>query len=224
MRAAGRLSTRPSRNTWVSASIQCRFSKTSRRGCTWLSLRSRRLSASSVRWRRCAGSRACHAGSSTGTSRRARKAGRVGPRVGSSVRSRPVNFSLRHEVARLIVWHVVTRPVVPSAVSYADVRKGNDPYRACGHGTHSHPTGTRTVRGRCLCQHQAEMGLDAWYGEHMRTLDKRRDEHQAKDAARLEPKRHWSGYRVSRIPCHGHVTLPVERGHLTHACQPCGTW
>jgi hypothetical protein len=27
-----------------------------------------------------------------------------------------------HEVARLIVWHVVTRPVVPSAVSYADVR------------------------------------------------------------------------------------------------------
>ena len=33
-----------------------------------------------------------------------------------------LNFSLRHEVARLIVWHVVTRPVVPSAVSYADVR------------------------------------------------------------------------------------------------------
>ena len=33
-----------------------------------------------------------------------------------------LNLSLRHEVARLIVWHVVTRPVVPSAVSYADVR------------------------------------------------------------------------------------------------------
>src|SRR5215831_4805481 len=68
------------------------------------------------------------------------------------------------------------------------------------------------------------MGLDAWYGEHMRTLDKRRDEHPAKDADRLAPKRHWSGYRVSRIPCHGHVTLPAEREHLTHACQPCGTW
>src|SRR5215510_228146 len=50
-----------------------------------------------------------------------------------------LNLSLRHEVARLIVWHmVVTRPAVPSAVSYADVREGNDLYRACGHGTHSH--------------------------------------------------------------------------------------
>jgi hypothetical protein len=78
-----------------------------------------------------------------------------------------LNLSLRHEVARLIVWHVVTRPVVPSAVSYADVREGNAPYRACGHGTHSHSTGTGTVRGRCICQHQAEMGLDGWYGEHM---------------------------------------------------------
>ena len=51
--------------------------------------------------------------------------------------SLPLNLSLRHEVARLIVWHVVTSPVVPSAVSYADVREGNDSYRACGHGTHS---------------------------------------------------------------------------------------
>ncbi len=75
--------------------------------------------------------------------------------------------ALRHEVTRVIVWHVVlTRPAVPSAVSYADVRQGNDPYRACGHGTHSHATGTRTVRGRCLCQHQAERGLDGRYGEH----------------------------------------------------------
>src|SRR5215470_5128153 len=89
-----------------------------------------------------------------------------------------LNLSLRHEVARLIVWHVVTRPVVPSAVSYADVREGNAPYSACGHGTHSLPTGTGTVRGRCLCQHQAEMGLDGGYGEHMGTLAKRRDEHQ----------------------------------------------
>src|SRR6266566_3577371 len=72
---------------------------------------------------------------------------------------------LRHEVARLIVWQVVsTRPVVPSTVSYADVREGNDPYSACGHGTHSHLTGTRTVRGRCLGEHQAEMGLDGWDG------------------------------------------------------------
>src|SRR5262245_41709504 len=78
-----------------------------------------------------------------------------------------LNLSLRHEVTRLIVWHVVTRPVVPSAVSYAGVRAGNAPYRACGHGTHSHPTGTGTVRGQCLCQPQAEMGLEDWYGEHM---------------------------------------------------------
>ena len=79
-----------------------------------------------------------------------------------------LHMALRHEVARLIVWHAVsTRPVVPSAVSYEDVREGNAPYRALGHGTHSHPTGTRTVRGRCICQHQAETGLDGWYGEHM---------------------------------------------------------
>src|SRR2546423_12299214 len=78
-----------------------------------------------------------------------------------------LQMALRHEVARLIVWHVVsTRPVVPSAVSYEDVREGNAPYRALGHGTHSHPTGTRTVRGRCLCQHQAEKGLAGGYGEH----------------------------------------------------------
>jgi hypothetical protein len=79
-----------------------------------------------------------------------------------------LHMALRHEVAKLIVWHVVsTRPVVPSTVSYEDVREGNAPYRALGHGTHSHPTGTRTVRGRCICQHQAETGLDGWYGEQM---------------------------------------------------------
>jgi hypothetical protein len=77
-------------------------------------------------------------------------------------------MALRHEVARLIVWRVVaTRPVVPSAVSYEDVREGNDPYSACGHGTHSQSTGTRTVRGGRICQHQAEKGLDGWYGEQM---------------------------------------------------------
>ena len=65
-----------------------------------------------------------------------------GHATGHSWYSTTLNFSLRHEVARLIVWHVVTRPVVPSAVSYADVREGNAPYIACGHGTHSLLTGT----------------------------------------------------------------------------------
>src|SRR6266853_6489973 len=75
--------------------------------------------------------------------------------------------ALRHEVARLIVWHaIVTRPVVPSAVSYEVRQQGNALSNALGHGTHSHPTGTRTVRERCLCQHQAERGLDGRYGEH----------------------------------------------------------
>ena len=79
----------------------------------------------------------------------------------------PLNLSLRHEVARLIVWRVVrTRPAVPSAVSYEDVREGNDPYRALGHSTHSLLTGACTVREGRICQHQAETGLDAWYGEH----------------------------------------------------------
>ena len=57
-------------------------------------------------------------------------------------------------------------PVVPSAVSYEVRQQGNALSNALGHGTHSHPTGTRTARGGCLCQHQAERGLDGWYGEH----------------------------------------------------------
>jgi hypothetical protein len=90
----------------------------------------------------------------------------------------------------LIVWHAVsTRPVVPSTVSYEDVQQGHDLYSAFGHGTHSHPTGTCTVRGRCLCSHQAERGLEGWYGAQRCTLDPRRDNQQAKDAERLEPKR-----------------------------------
>src|SRR5207253_8528509 len=73
-------------------------------------------------------------------------------RVVAATRGRKVDCLLRHEVARLIVWHAgVTRPAVPSVVSYADVREGNALYSACGHGTHSHPTGTRTVRERCIC-------------------------------------------------------------------------
>jgi hypothetical protein len=80
----------------------------------------------------------------------------------------PCNGVLRHEVARLIVWHaVVTRPVVPSTVSYVVRQQGNALSNAHGHRTHSHPTGTRTARRRCICQHQAERGLDGWYGEHM---------------------------------------------------------
>ncbi len=40
----------------------------------------------------------------------------------------------------------------------------------------------------------------------------------------LGQKWHRSGYRVSRLPCHGHATLPADREHLTHSWQPCGTW
>jgi hypothetical protein len=76
--------------------------------------------------------------------------------------------ALRHEVARLIVWQVVwTRPVVPSTVSYEVRQQGNALSNALGQGTHSHATGTRTVRGRCLCQPQAERGRDGRDGEHM---------------------------------------------------------
>ena len=46
MRAAGRLSTRPSSTAWVSASIQWRSSKTTRSGWTWLSRSRSRLTAS----------------------------------------------------------------------------------------------------------------------------------------------------------------------------------
>ena len=45
-RAVGRLSTRLSSSACVSVSIQCRSSKTSSSGCTWLSRSSRRLRAS----------------------------------------------------------------------------------------------------------------------------------------------------------------------------------
>jgi len=55
----------------------------------------------------------------------------------------------------------------PSTVSYEVRQQGNALSNALEHGTHSHATGTRTVRGRCLCQHQAERGLDGRYGEHM---------------------------------------------------------
>ena len=47
----------------------------------------------------------------------------------------------------------MTQPAVPSAVSYGDVREGNDSYSASGQWTHSQPAGIETVRGRCICQH-----------------------------------------------------------------------
>src|SRR5712691_12003978 len=76
--------------------------------------------------------------------------------------------ALRHEVARLIVWQAArTRPVVPSAVSYKVRQQGNALSNALGQRTHSHATDTRTARKRCICQHQAEMGRDGRYGEHM---------------------------------------------------------
>ena len=44
------------------------------------------------------------------------------------------------------------------------------------------------------------MGLDGWYGEHMCTLDKRRQNRQAKDAERLEPKGTVAGTGVLPSP------------------------
>src|ERR671931_839416 len=48
----------------------------------------------------------------------------------------------------------MTQPAVPSAVSYGDVREGNDSYRASGQCTHSQLAGIETVRSRCICQHR----------------------------------------------------------------------
>ena len=47
----------------------------------------------------------------------------------------------------------MTQPAVPSAVSYEEVREGNDSYRAFGPWTHRHQTGIAPVRDRGLCQH-----------------------------------------------------------------------
>jgi hypothetical protein len=54
------------------------------------------------------------------------------------------------------------RLAVPSAVSYEVRQQGNALSNALGHRTHSHPADATTVRERCICQHQAEMGLDGW--------------------------------------------------------------
>ena len=100
MPAVGRLSTRLSSSAWVSASIQCRSSKTSEQRLHLALAQQQALDRSSVRWRRCGGSSACHAGSSTGTSSSARRAGSVGSSARSRVSSLPVTFS---RIARWVV-------------------------------------------------------------------------------------------------------------------------
>ncbi len=73
-------------------------------------------------------------------------------KIGPAPMHHLLHMALRHEVARLIVWRaVVTRPVVPSTVSYEVRQQGNALSNALGQGTHSHPTDTQTARGRCIC-------------------------------------------------------------------------
>ena len=87
------LSTRLSSSAWVSPSIQCRSSSTRASGCRWLSRTSNALRPSRVRRRRCGGSSACQAASSTGRSSRASTAGRIGRSASSSIRTLPSTFS-----------------------------------------------------------------------------------------------------------------------------------
>src|SRR3989337_2551799 len=57
-------------------------------------------------------------------------------------------FAVRHEVADGIVLHsndAGTAPVVPSTVPYAVLRRGNDPWEACGQ---SIPQSSDWHRGR----------------------------------------------------------------------------
>src|SRR5262252_6818896 len=84
---------RPSSNAWVSESIQWRSSTISSRGWTWLSRRSKRLTASRVCRRRCGGSRVSQALSSTGTSSNARSGVRRDSSERSSVSSLPATRS-----------------------------------------------------------------------------------------------------------------------------------
>ncbi len=73
-------------------------------------------------------------------------------KIGPAPMHHLLHMALRHEVARLIVWRaVVTRPVVPSTVSYEVRQQGNALSNALGQGTPSHPTDTQTARGRCIC-------------------------------------------------------------------------
>ena len=88
-------------------------------------------------------------------------------KIGPAPMHHLLQMALRHEVARLIVWQaVLTKPVVPSAVSYVVRQQGNALSNAHEQSTHSHPTDACTARERRICQHQVERGLDGWYGEH----------------------------------------------------------
>src|SRR4029450_4080896 len=92
----------------------------------------------------------------------------AGLKTGPAPMHHLLHMALRHEVARLIVWQaVLTKPVVPSAVSSVVRQQGNALSNARGQSTHTHPTDACTARERRLCQHQVEMGLDGWDGEHM---------------------------------------------------------
>ena len=109
-------------------------------------------------------------------------------------------------------------PAVPSAVPYKEMRQGNEPCEALRQRIpQPHPAGTQTVRGRCICQHEAERGQGEWYGQHTRTLDIRRQAGQAKHAERLEQNGNGAGHSGSTIPGHGPQTLPAEREDLTHS-------
>jgi hypothetical protein len=57
-------------------------------------------------------------------------------------RKHHIDVVLRHEVARLIVWQPLTRPVVPSTVSYVVRQQGNALSKAHEHRTRSQPTDT----------------------------------------------------------------------------------
>jgi len=60
----------------------------------------------------------------------------------------------------------IDQTVVPSTVSYADVREGNDRTEPADTVPQS-PDWHLNREERCICEHQAETGLDGWYGEHM---------------------------------------------------------
>ena len=87
--------------------------------------------------------------------------------------------------------------------------------------------GTQTVRGRCSRQHQAGKGAGERDGQHMRTLDKRRDWEQAEDALRdterLEPKGNGASVGGSQSPTRGRrlaviiPTLPANREGLNYS-------
>ena len=81
----------------------------------------------------------------------------------------------------------------PTAVSYEVWQQGTALSNALGQDTHSHQTGIRTARERCLCQPQAEMGSDAGYGAHRCTLGSVVKMHKPKVPTGLSHKGHGVG-------------------------------